>query len=487
MAARIAIVIEEEYHARNYLTGLVNFAHDEELEFHLVLAQKLVRVPKRNLGQKSTSYVEFGGKHDKLFEFLKQVDKVKNRKKSKSFSYTLKRKYPPLIGRLFENYNLRGVQLRNSENVEAIQPPVDDISIKLNKYGLLKLFRTIRSRTVQAVVFIIGFSFIGGPLRRLLSLVIREKKLDNELMWLNPDLVIYITSLNESTSIPLRRLCSRMKIPYLLIPDNWDNLSSKRTLWEKPDFVGVWGEQTRIQARRIHKLPGKAIISIGSPRLAPLFARSITQKRPLKTDKFRILFAGASILFDEQRFIVRTLQTFQQLGVEIKLTYRPYPWRKHQIQENLFQFESFELDPSIAEEISLSNFQDFSPKFEAYADLINSSDLVVGGLTTMVLESAMVGKNVIALVHKEGSSINSPHLGFQGYAHFEGLEKFPNISFCRSIEEYGQILLNQFQSAKVSKGDDWADARDWFYDSRCRLDFNENFTFQINELLRNFR
>lgn len=478
MPTIVALVIEDRYHARNYLTGLVDFAQEENLEFHLFLPSNLVEMLDQNCGQKSITFIDFGSRNHSLFEFLKQADKVKNRGKSKSFRYALKRRYPPLVNRLIETFNNEPHAPHGAKESYSVQETSSNY-----KNLFLRLFHFLTKRVFKLTVFLTAYSPFYVPIRNVLCWMIRENELVEELTKINPDLVVYVNSLHEYTSIPLRRLCLQLKKPYFVIADNWDNLSSKRTLWERPDFVGVWGEQTRQHARAIHGMHEESIISIGSPRLTPIF--SYISKPSIKDEsgKLQILFAGSSLPFNEQKFIFQTLETCQLLGLDVKLTYRPYPWRAHDIDNSLYRFEGFELDLSIARDVTRRNTQDFSPKFEAYAKLIHCSDLVIGGLTTMLLESAMLGKSVIALVHQEGSSIHSPHLGFRNYTHFEGLEKFQNITLCQAVDDFQNILSRQLKHLPNHSRASFETARDWFYDPYARANFNTNFINQIASIV----
>ena len=44
-----------------------------------------------------------------------------------------------------------------------------------------------------------------------------------------------------------------------MIMANWDNVASKGVLRILPDHIGVWGEQTKLQAMTIHSIPEENI------------------------------------------------------------------------------------------------------------------------------------------------------------------------------------------------------------------------------------
>ena len=88
---------------------------------------------------------------------------------------------------------------------------------------------------------------------------------------LKPDLVIIPNSGYDSYFFQLIVESKRQSIKSFAIIDNWDNLSTKSVMPEHPDFVGVWGEQTKKHAVEIQDFKPDQCKIIGSSRYQEYF------------------------------------------------------------------------------------------------------------------------------------------------------------------------------------------------------------------------
>ena len=84
-----------------------------------------------------------------------------------------------------------------------------------------------------------------------------EDNLDQLFKIYKPDLVIYPTHSMEPEVLKIQKLSDNYKCKTFHIIDNWDNLISSTYYEFKPDFIGVWGKQTKIQAIKIHNFKKK--------------------------------------------------------------------------------------------------------------------------------------------------------------------------------------------------------------------------------------
>ena len=78
----------------------------------------------------------------------------------------------------------------------------------------------------------------------------------------NPDLIIIPSYFNDPESLDLIRAAKKWRASSLMIMGNWDNVASKGVLRFRPDFLGVWGEQT-LQAIKIHKFKENQVHLLG--------------------------------------------------------------------------------------------------------------------------------------------------------------------------------------------------------------------------------
>jgi hypothetical protein len=476
MRVSIALVIEDEYHARNYLTGLIDFSIDDRVSYHIILPKRLYSNTSIHVGEKSRHFVNFGRKYERYFLYLREIDQLRNLQKSSTFRYSMLKKYPTLMSLRKTRKELNARGKRKGKGSLQVGGILFQINIVV-KQVIYFIYRRIR----KVIVYINSTHILRAVNLYISSFIMKEKELTSVLKEISPDVVVYVSSLYEYTSIPISKFCHDNKIPYLLITDNWDNISSKRTLWENPDFVGVWGQQSRIMACKLNNLDDSQLLHIGSPRMTPLFNMEPLPKNPTQTLK-KVLFVGSSLVIDENEIIMKILKEIKLSFQEFQLIYRPYPWRAHAISEEILQNAHFELDPSIQENVLAGKSDNFDPHFFEYAKMLHEADLVIGCLTTMVLEAAMIGKMTIGLVHAdESAGLDSPDIGFEMCEHFKGLERFPNLLLCNDINSLPKLILSNLSCEQFNNLDEIRKVSNWFYN----YDQHANFMTNLNSNLIN--
>lgn len=483
MIVSVSLILQTDYHIRNYLSGLVDYGSDPTIEYHIILPKRFESKEIAKFGSKTISYVDFGDKHIRLFSLIREINLFKHSRKSSSFQYTLLRLYPPLLSLLKKNTFVRDHGAIESKSLHYKQM---FRNFKFLKQGIFLAMRHVRKRSIKLFAKCIACNSLVS----LMSRFIREDELLNTIENCQSDFVIFVSSLYEYASIPISRYCKERNKTYMLIADNWDNISSKRTLWEKPNYVGVWGPQTCKQAQEIHDLDNSQIVHVGTPRLMPLLDIQSdismikqTQKNTLSIQKElkNILFVGSSLLFDEASIVRNLLKEMSNSEESTKLVYRPYPWRIHDIPDDILKHPLFTLDPTLSTSVLGKKIDNFDPRFEEYAELISSADLVVGSLTTMVLEASILSKRVIGLVyHDEYAGVESPDVGFRMCEHFKGLEYFPNLSFCYDLKDLWQMIYERLSGqCEVIDAEKVQKAARWFYD----IDSNQEFINNLNSHL----
>lgn len=258
----------------------------------------------------------------------------------------------------------------------------------------------------------------------------------------NYDLVMFPSSAHEASGSDVIRLGKKLGIPTLALIDNWDNLSSKTVLWDKPTHLGVWGEQTRRQAIDIHGCDERSVHLLGTPRFDSYLR---PQAKPRKKDTSAlpdnyILFVGSAMPFDEigaLGALEHALASSDINPTELRVLYRPHPWQQQRRIPQEFVPEKFtytELDPQLAGALttgSRSSAQNtgFQPDLGYYPQLLSNALMVVGPLTTMLFEAALCHRPVLALAYPDGHHFNTSRRYF---SHFDGLERVPGFVFCTS-------------------------------------------------------
>jgi hypothetical protein len=125
-----------------------------------------------------------------------------------------------------------------------------------------------------------------------------------------------------------------------------------------------------------------------------------------------------------------------------KIIYRPHPWRMGQANSGYRRLENVLMDPQVEQSYLKGDFlpKNSMPDLNYFPGLISNADLVIGGLTSMLLESCVFGKKIIALAHKEKFSVTSPHRVWKSYRHFDELDRFTNIELLENLENLNKLV-----------------------------------------------
>lgn len=260
------------------------------------------------------------------------------------------------------------------------------------------------------------------------------------------DLVVIPTSGADPASFDFIAVCQEMGIRTLALVDNWDNLVSKTVFWRKPTFLGVWGPQAKEQAVQIHGFVEDKVLEIGNPRFEPYF-QTRTPADPKKQKN--ILFVGSAMPFDELgalHLLETCLEALEFSG--LKVIYRPHPWQQKRLTPSLFRAQEFRFSVLDEQMRTYGLFDDqyrrtdasFQPDLDYYPRLFGEALIVIGPLTTMLLEASICLRQVIGLTYKDGAHFNT-NLAY--FSHFSGMDRFPGFQFCKDAED----LLGQLETA----------------------------------------
>jgi hypothetical protein len=268
---------------------------------------------------------------------------------------------------------------------------------------------------------------------------------------IRPDLVILPSSGYAIEATDIVRICRPLKIPTLLLIDNWDNLSSKSMLWELTDHVGVWGEQSKEHAVDIQGFAPDAVSLLGTPRFNSYFElreRTLPSHFPFPY----ALFVGTALAFDEAsalRLLDQELEQHPELYGGLKVVYRPHPWRLGKDSIIGMDLKHVVLDPQMAANYAKGKLtKTFQPGLEYYPALLSNAAFVVGGITSMLIESAIFAKRFLVIVYDEDGNIQSPKLLYENYVHFRGLERLPGLTFCRELSDLTPLFRRMFEESR---------------------------------------
>ena len=320
-------------------------------------------------------------------------------------------------------------------------------------------------------------------LKYLKSRISINKSLQTTLSRKHVDLVCCPVSVFDHDAIDLLEIVKELSIPTLFIADNWDNVSSKTVYIDKPTHFAVIGEQSKNHAIDIQGFRSEDVSAIGSARFSQYFFDR-DEKLASPYDFSYILFTGTALMFDEEtslEILADVLDSNHGHFGDVKIIYRPHPARqigvsfkpkdlpnrvildsKHKIRTG-----GDPMDP-------MSNTE-----LKHYSMLLSNAELVVGGLTTMLLEASIFYKTFIALAHEDGVHFTSQNRVLQGYEHLKGIENLPNVHMVHSLHELEQVLVKAWNRRLMVDNLDIDMKRNYFL-----FDNEQKFSDRLSSLMR---
>ena len=182
---------------------------------------------------------------------------------------------------------------------------------------------------------------------------------------------------------------------YISLIDNLSQVPTKTILIYKANHYGLWGDQTRIHAQEIQNVSPDITTSIGTPRYE--IYKNTTSKK-LFNFKY-ILFVGTSNKFDEFTVLVLLNNIFNKLNIDMKIVYRPHPWRESDEFPDISILNNIILDPQMEKQYNAKSMSsEFQPELEYYTDLVGGSEFVIGGFTSMLIEAQLQKKHYVGRI-----------------------------------------------------------------------------------------
>ena len=272
---------------------------------------------------------------------------------------------------------------------------------------------------------------------------------------LRPDLVIAPSGGFDTLVWDGLRSAQALGIPTLMLIQNWDNLSSKGLFPVRPDYLGVWGEQSVEHARRIHGFEPERVATLGAPSFEGYF-----RHRPGSTDSpfpFRyVLFAGCFAPFDERAALRRLDRAIDAAELDVTVVYRPHPHRMPRAKPDFIDEDDFAhvvLDPQMRDHYAVSiaeqggsaspkrrRMKPQMPALDYYPALLEHAELVVCPLSTMIVEAALFERPVIVVAYDDGVHRNSP-AAVVDYEHFEGVDRVEGFHVARRPEQLDEAVV----------------------------------------------
>ena len=366
-----------------------------------------------------------------------------HKEKSKYFKFRLKRFYR------FDLRYLNELCLQNNENENFIN--------KIKRvYILIKNFFIFLSLT-----------FLSSKIFFKLTLKFFEKKIkinksfEKLVCENNFDIILMPTNGYSSEVYDLLKLSKKKNLNLNFVIDNWDNLSSKMIFFEKPEKIFVWGEQTFNHAENIHEIPKKNIIKIGSARYENFFQSRDKKLKNFFNHKY-ILFLGSSWAWDEEAtltYLDKVLENNKNISSDLKIIYRYHPFRQRKNKLDP-KWKNIVIDPQLI--LNSKSKERNWPDLDYYPSLIKNCEFVVGGFTTMLLESTIFHKKFIGIGYDDKKSLLNQKNALKHFAHLDEIEKLPNLEICYNKLDLKDLIINSIKNPKIYEKKIIDDAREYF-------------------------
>lgn len=258
-----------------------------------------------------------------------------------------------------------------------------------------------------------------------------------------PRLAIFIVTGVESTGYELIALSRRHGFRTLFLVNGWDNLSSKGVFGVLPDYLGLWGPQSLVDAVTIHGLPSHRGFLLGCARYEPYFRERRPGGSPFPFPY--VLFAGSTTPYDELTPLRMLDETVAREGLApLRIVYRPHPWREKRACDDLFDAGRFRhalLDPQLEREYyankragSESVASPTMPELDYYPRLLEHAAFVVSPMSSMTLEAALFDVPAIVLANDDGvHRLTGAQVA--RYRHFEGGREVAGWQFVDELRE----------------------------------------------------
>ena len=264
-----------------------------------------------------------------------------------------------------------------------------------------------------------------------------------------PDLIVCWAQSMEPAVLESILIAKKLNILSMVVYDNWDNLSSKTVMLDKPDHLVCFGETSKKFAERIHKVPIKSIHSLGSAR----FDAYVSNSPSHLGKRSEVLIAGSSIALEDHAILnviskeLRISSRREELE-DFTFFYRPHP--APQGPSAFFDVSSYhgiKLDEFCqtlhSRKIHWQNQQDL-------AKSLFKKKLVIASPTTLLLEALLAGCQVIvpALNVKGIKTSNRKMLG--NLEHLRDISNLPNLKIVYDSKELISALYASLKSPQIS-------------------------------------
>ena len=252
----------------------------------------------------------------------------------------------------------------------------------------------------------------------------------------------------------------KLKIPTVLLMNSWDNPSIKRSVMEKPDFVGVWGEQTKHHAAHFMSIDPSRIWVTGAAqfdvyRVDPSISKQELREEHQIPEGYKVLLFATSSKgsndFLHLNWLDKAIEE-NQLG-KWKVIYRPHPYGIAASQARAILAADWS---NVIVEASMVDFMKrlaedrhqglYMAKYQRTHDLLSHVDAVVSPLSTIIIEAAVHGLPVMCFSPAEEPGSKTWRAN-KRLMHFDEIKKSPLVVYATKYAEFLPGIRELFEKA----------------------------------------
>jgi hypothetical protein len=444
----LAILISDQKYYRNYIESQV-FENVGKSHSIFVLVDPVVTLnSKLDLGSKKIFEMKLNLRTGiQRLGFIEEVVRTHIRSSSISFQFREKRFYPAY--KQFFRPSGGG-----DSNFLPFLTGWPGLRFAKGNY----LF--IRSRLRRSILYFCAFRPFFFVLIRIF------RRLDFSLPDLNEflakqsiDLLIIPSGGREPVTVMAIASCKAAGVKSFLLLDNWDNVSSKTVFWKKPTFLGTWGPQSSSHAVSIQNFARNQVFDLGTPRFDVYLNRNEFSSPTYDTENKRyILFLGSHLFFEEIEILRRLDLILSDSNSDLfglRVVYRPHPHRIRGFDFFSHVFENIDLDTELSSHYTAEEkSSQYVTTLEHYPKLVSGAVFVLCGLTSMIIESRILGKPVGVFVHSEHGNATSPDIVYKNYVHFDGIENLRDVILINELLRLDQVMGELLKLAEIPSAHD---------------------------------
>lgn len=320
------------------------------------------------------------------------------------------------------------------------------------------LFRALRilHREMMGPKAAAFYTFLGLPIihalfrRRAFAKVaaIPNEDLERLIEEEAPDLLIHPSVLEGVYINDLVAVSKTADIPLTVIMNSWDNPCTKRAMVGAPDWLLVWGEQTKSHAIEFAKMAPERAVIFGA-------AQFDVYRHPPRVDRAEfcarhdidpmdriLLYAGSSKGTDEFSHLMEIENAIERGAFgRLVVVYRPHPWGGggkggDRILDHPWRHVRIESTMrAYLEKVGRGDTSMSFPDYRDTHDVLSSIDFLVSPLSTIILEGALHGKPTLCFLPVEETDARHFQLALP-LKHFEDMFNMSDFLVATGKDEF---------------------------------------------------